>query len=165
MYFSVNGTMVSEQKLPACPFSRRCGAPRLAGSRPNTHVGSAAIRGRLHGFLYLIGTAKQWCNDLIDKPGHCEVTLADAARIVRRQPDLDPIIYVAPFGMMISLIGFDTDLDHHRHSLREGCKLQAAVERTASSVMRPGIMNEQRMGDLIVIQSGFHGDGSLKRRW
>jgi hypothetical protein len=67
------------------------------------------------------------------------------AGIVRRQNDLDLVVDVRPFGMVIGLVGGERDARHEAPCLVEVGELEALLDRVATLDFAPALERRQRI--------------------
>lgn len=56
------------------------------------------------------------------------MSFVDAIHLMRGQRDVDPVVHIAPFGMMVALFGIQRHLRHEAESSGEIGELEAPAD-------------------------------------
>ena len=83
---------------------------------------------------------------LVDRARQVDVAHRQAAGIVRRQQDVDLVVDVGPFGMMIRRLGEQRDLRHETERRDEVGEDEAARQPVARRLVRPAGQRRQQRG-------------------
>ena len=83
----------------------------------------------------------------LDRPGHGRVTIGQAVGIVGSEGDLDPVVDVEPFGMVIGLFGEQGDTGHESEGLGEILEAEGARDGAAIFAQHPPRALGQELGD------------------
>src|SRR5579883_1144525 len=81
----------------------------------------------------------------VDEPRERHVLVADAAGVVGRQHDLDPVVDVRPFGMMVGLFRRERDARHEAPGVVEVVELETLLDCVAPLDVAPALERRQRI--------------------
>jgi len=80
----------------------------------------------------------------VDRAGERDIAFGHAIGIVRGQPDIDAVVYVGPFGVMVGGIGRDRDLRHEADGFGAARETEPTVQRIAGIIEGPAVQAGKR---------------------
>src|SRR6185437_2895793 len=77
--------------------------------------------------------------DPVDRLGQCDVSVGDTPGVVARQPEIDPIPDACELGMVVCLLGVESDAREEAERLAEILELEGAGECLAALLECPAV--------------------------